>query len=83
MREAIAHHRVLRFSYRDNADRVIVREVEPAKLLFKERSWYVRAWRRCDDWRTFKLLRMDWESIDFCRLCSNRAKPRHHAFHRA
>lgn len=65
VREAIAHHRVLRFSYRDNADRVTVREVEPAKLLFKERSWYVRAWCRMrDDWRTFKLLRMDWESIE-------------------
>lgn len=65
VREAIVHHRVLRFSYRDNADRLTVREVEPAKLLFKERSWYMQAWCRMrDDWRTFKLLRMDWESIE-------------------
>ena len=65
VREAIVHHRVLRFSYRDNADRATVREVEPAKLLFKERSWYMRAWCRMrGDWRTFKLLRMDWGSIE-------------------
>lgn len=61
VREAIVHRRVLRFSYRDNVDRLTVREVEPAKLLFKERSWYMQAWCRMrDDWRTFKLLRMDW-----------------------
>lgn len=65
VREAIVRRRVLRFSYRDNVDRVTVREVEPAKLLFKERSWYMQAWCRMrDDWRTFKLLRMDWESIE-------------------
>lgn len=65
VREAIVHHRVLRFSYRDCADRLTVREVEPAKLLFKERSWYLLAWCRARrDWRTFKLLRMDWESIE-------------------
>lgn len=61
VREAIVRRRVLRFSYRDNADRVTVREVEPTKLLFKERSWYMQAWCRMrNDWRTFKLLRMDW-----------------------
>ena len=65
VREAIVRRRVLRFSYRDNADRVTVREVEPAKLLFKERSWYMQAWCRMrNNWRTFKLLRMDWESIE-------------------
>lgn len=65
VREAIVRRRVLRFSYRDNVDRVTVREVEPAKLLFKERSWYMQAWCRMrNDWRTFKLLRMDWESIE-------------------
>lgn len=65
VREAIVRRRVLRFSYRDNADRVTVREVEPAKLLFKERSWYMQAWCRMrNDWRTLKLLRMDWESIE-------------------
>lgn len=65
VRDAIVHHRVLRFSYRDNADRTTVREVEPAKLLFKERSWYMQAWCRMrSDWRTFKLLRMDWDSTE-------------------
>lgn len=47
VREAIVRRRVLRFSYRDNADRITVREVEPAKLLFKERSWYVQACVGC------------------------------------
>lgn len=65
LRDAIVHHRVVRFSYRDNAGRTTVREVEPAKLLFKERSWYMQAWCRTrGDWRTFKLLRMDWDSME-------------------
>ena len=81
VREAIVRRRVLRFSYRDNADRVTVREVEPAKLLFKERSWYMQAWCRMrNDWRTLKLLRMDWESIELLSIAFEpREAPLSHA----
>lgn len=63
-RRAIVERRVLRFSYHDAADRTSQRTVEPAKLVFKERSWYLRAWcRERQDWRTFKLIRMVWDTI--------------------
>ena len=38
--------------------------MEPAQLVFKESSWYLRAWcREREAWRTFKLFRIDWETI--------------------
>ena len=41
------------------------RTVEPAQLMFKESSWYLRAWcRERDAWRMFKLFRIDWETLD-------------------
>ena len=39
--------------------------MEPAQLMFKESSWYLRAWcRERDAWRMFKLFRIDWETLD-------------------
>ena len=65
VRRAIVEHRLLTFQYRDAADRTSQRTVEAAKLQFKERSWYVRAWcRERADWRTFKIIRMVWNSIE-------------------
>lgn len=65
VRRAIVERRVLRFRYRDGADRTSERTVEPAKLLFKERSWYVRAWCQTRSaWRTFKLIRIVWDSME-------------------
>lgn len=74
IRRAIIERRVLHFSYRDAADRMSERTIEPAKLLFKERTWYLRAW--CcerEDWRTFKLIRMVWPSL---KLTDKRFVPR-------
>ncbi|WP_080802479.1 helix-turn-helix transcriptional regulator [Arabiibacter massiliensis] len=65
MRRAIVERHPLRFRYRDAVDRASERVVEPAKLVFKERSWYLRAWCRMrEDWRTFKLIRIVWESVE-------------------
>lgn len=64
-RRAILERRPLRFKYRDAAERTSERVIEPVKLLFKERSWYIRAWCRMrEDWRTFKLFRIVWDSME-------------------
>lgn len=65
VKQAILERRPLSFSYRDAGDRTSERTVEPVKLLYKERSWYVRAWCRTrEDWRSFKIIRMVWESME-------------------
>lgn len=65
VKRAILERRPLTFCYHDAGDRTSRRTVEPVKLLYKERSWYVRAWcREREAWRTFKLFRIDWETID-------------------
>ena len=59
----IARH-PLSFAYFDAAGNRTMRTVEPAQLVFKESSWYLRAWcRQRDDWRVFKLFRIDWETL--------------------
>lgn len=74
LRHAIVERRVLQFSYHDAADRTSERVIEPMKLLFKERSWYLRAWCRTrEDWRTFKLIRIVWPSM---KLMDERFAPR-------
>lgn len=65
VKRAILDRQPLSFEYRDAADRTSRRTVEPAKLLYKERSWYVRAWcRERADWRTFKIIRMVWDTME-------------------
>ncbi len=65
VKRSILERRPLAFRYRDAGDRTSQRTVEPVKLLYKERSWYVRAWcRERADWRTFKIIRMVWESME-------------------
>jgi predicted DNA-binding transcriptional regulator YafY len=50
----------LRFDYRDAADRESHRHVEPFRLVFTDRRWYLVALDRDrDDWRTFRVDRMD------------------------
>ncbi|MFR1639692.1 MAG: helix-turn-helix transcriptional regulator [Eggerthellaceae bacterium] len=46
VKRAILERRPLTFCYHDAGDRTSRRTVEPVKLLYKERSWYVRAWCR-------------------------------------
>lgn len=60
---AIGRH-PLSFAYFDGEGRRTERVVEPAQLMFKESSWYLRAWcRERKAWRTFKLFRIDWETL--------------------
>jgi predicted DNA-binding transcriptional regulator YafY len=49
----------LRFTYQDANDRVTDRLVEPYRVVFTQRSWYLVAHDAArDDWRTFRVDRM-------------------------
>ena len=59
IREAILGRRVLVFDYYGQYGDMARREVEPVQLLFKEYTWYVRAYCRLRGaMRLFKVLRM-------------------------
>lgn len=64
IRRAVIGRNPLAFAYFDALGIRTERIVEPAKLVFKETSWYLRAWCRTrEDWRTFKLFRIDGTSL--------------------
>lgn len=59
IREAILEQRVLEFDYYGQYGEMSRRTVEPVQLLFKEYTWYVRAYcRKRQAMRLFKVLRM-------------------------
>lgn len=59
LRHAIVGRRVLRFDYYGQYGEMTEREVEPVQLLFKEYTWYLRAFCRTRKaMRLFKVLRM-------------------------
>ncbi len=77
VKRAILERRPLTFCYHDAGDRTSRRTVEPVKLLYKERSWYVRAWcRERADWRAFKIIRMVWDSMELAKTRSSHARCR-------
>lgn len=59
IRQAILKHQVLSFDYYGQKAEMSSRTVEPVQLLFKEYTWYLRAYcRQKQDMRLFKVLRM-------------------------
>lgn len=59
VRDAILSHKVLSFDYYGQNGIMTRRMAEPLQLLFKEYTWYLRAFcRDREDMRLFKLLRM-------------------------
>ena len=59
LKEAILSHTVISFDYYGQNGAMSHRLVEPLQLLFKEYTWYLRAFcREKNDMRLFKLLRM-------------------------
>lgn len=59
VKESILSHKVLSFDYYGQYGDMSRRMVEPVQLLFKDYTWYLRAFCRTrQDWRLFKLLRM-------------------------
>ncbi len=52
---ACHEHALLRFDYQGHDGRTSVRRVEPHRLVYTGRRWYLLAWDRDrDDWRTFR-----------------------------
>jgi len=57
---ACREHEILRFRYRDKAGASTARSVEPHRLVNTWRRWYLVAWDIArNDWRTFRVDRMD------------------------
>ncbi len=57
---ATRDHEALRFDYRTHDGRAGRREVEPYRLVSDRRRWYLLAWDPArDDWRTFRVDRME------------------------
>ena len=66
IRTAILGRRLIRFDYYGKQGEMSRRTVEPVKLLFKEYTWYLKAFcRERNAWRIFKLFRMKrFETLD-------------------
>ena len=59
IKQAILHHQVMKFDYYGQYGEMSNRTVEPIRLLFKEYTWYLRAFCRSRQaMRTFKVFRM-------------------------
>lgn len=59
IKEAMEQSRLLRFKYKDIRNGESVRTIEPYRLLLKGEDWYVQGYCLTrNDYRTFKLLRM-------------------------
>jgi len=59
IKESVISHKVLIFDYYGQNGSMSHREVEPVQLLFKEYTWYLRAFCRTrQEMRLFKVLRM-------------------------
>jgi predicted DNA-binding transcriptional regulator YafY len=57
---ACRDHERLRFDYRTHSGATSRRSVEPYRLVNDQRRWYLLAWdRERDDWRTFRVDRID------------------------
>ncbi len=64
VKTAVLNHRVFCFDYYGTSGEMSRRTVEPLQLLFKEYTWYLRAFcRDRQDFRLFKLFRMKRQEI--------------------
>ncbi len=59
IQKAIVSRTLIQFDYSGTDGEKSCRVVEPAKLIFKTRTWYLRAWCRAkSDFRVFRITRM-------------------------
>ena len=59
LRQAVLNHQVMEFDYYGQYGAMSRRQVEPVQLVFREYTWYLRAWcRGRKAIRLFKVLRM-------------------------
>lgn len=74
VKRGILERRVLSFTYYSSAGQKTRRQVEPVKLVFKTGCWYLRAYcRGRQDWRVFRLVRMDELALEEERFLSRPA----------
>lgn len=78
IRSAIMERRLIRFDYYGRHAQMSSRTVEPVQLLFKEYTWYLKAFcREKDAWRMFKLLRIKrMELLDEAFVPREEQKPK-------
>ncbi len=64
LKTGILDRRRVQFTYYSAYGLCTTRQVEPVKLCFKGRAWYLQAWcTEKEGWRTFKLMRMEAPSL--------------------
>ena len=66
LKTAVLHCRCIRIYYVDSYGKTIERVIEPLKLFYKSKDWYIKAYCRLrQDFRLFKLNRMiKWELLE-------------------
>lgn len=75
LKKNILERNVTKFNYSSANGNTDLREVEPLKLVFRERGWYLLAWCRLrNDFRYFKLSRMSMPT-DFGECFERRKIP--------
>jgi predicted DNA-binding transcriptional regulator YafY len=73
---ACRDHERLRFDYRTHAATASRREVEPYRLVSDRRRWYLVAWDPDrDDWRTFRVDRIDLRTPNGARFTPRQLPP--------
>lgn len=69
LKEAVIKKRISEIEYVNSCGEVSVRSVEPLKLYFKGRAWYLIAYcRKADDYRIFRLSRIKRVSLSYDRF---------------
>ncbi|MDE6661848.1 MAG: YafY family transcriptional regulator [Lachnospiraceae bacterium] len=66
LKSAVIHRKNVNITYAGSDETVSERVVEPLKLVYKSRAWYMQAYcTKKQDYRLFKLSRiLDWEVLD-------------------
>lgn len=66
LKSAVIHRKNVKITYAGSDETVSERVIEPLKLVYKSRAWYLQAYcTKRQDYRLFKLSRiLDWEILD-------------------
>lgn len=75
LKSAVIHRKNIKITYAGSDETVSERVVEPLKLVYKSRAWYLQAYcTKKQDYRLFKLSRiLEWETLDEC--CIHKSIP--------
>ena len=75
LKSAVIHRKNVKITYAGSDETISERVVEPLKLVYKSRAWYLQAYcTKKQDYRLFKLSRiLDWEVLD--ESCIHKSMP--------